>query len=234
MLRRSLAYAIADAGRAVGVLVRQIGGVRTLRDYPGSGRDPLQPTDAATQRQALELIAHNVLSIDGLAVTPTLQRRLAPDFDDRGDNPALPTDYPVPQRLLDLQRAVLNQLMSDAVAARILDSVGKADRPEAAFQLSELYARLNRDIWSELAKGGNISATRRELQREHLNRVANSLLRPSPQARADARSLLRVQAQQLQVQLDKALKRRAPMDAETRAHLQDSADTLSQALSAKL
>jgi hypothetical protein len=234
VLRRSLSYAIADAGRAVGVLVRQIGGVRTLRDYPGSGRDPLVPTDPATQRQALELIAHNVLSIDGLAVTPTLQRKLAPDFDDRVDNPSLTTDYSVPQRLLDLQRAVLNQLMSDAVAARILDSVGKADRPQAAFQLSELYARLNRDIWSELAKGGNISATRRELQRDYLNRVANSLFRPNPQARADARSLLRVQAQQLQLQLDKSLKRQTPMDAETRAHLQDSADTLSQALSAKL
>ena len=154
MLRRSLAYAIADAGRAVGVLVRQIGGVRTLRDHPGSGRDPLKPTDAATQRQALALIAHNVLSIDSLAVTPALQRRLVPDFDDRGDNPALPTDYPVPQRLLDLQRAVLNQLMSDTVAARILDSVGKTDRPDLAFQLSELYARLNRDIWTELGKGG--------------------------------------------------------------------------------
>jgi len=234
VLRRSLSYAIADAGRAVGVLVRQIGGVRTLRDHPGSGRDPLLPTTVATQRHALELIAHNVLSIDGLAVTPTLQRKLAPDFDDRVDNPLLPTDYSVPQRLLDLQRAVLNQLMSDTVAARILDSVGKADRPEAAFQLSELYGRLNRDIWSELAKGGNVSATRRELQRDHLNRVANSLFRPNPQARADARSLLRVQAQQLQVQLDKALKRSAAMDAETRAHLQDSADTLSQALSAKL
>ena len=234
VLRRSLGYAIADAGRAVGVLVRQIGGVRTLRDHPGSGRDPLKPTDAATQRQALELIAHNVLSIDGLAVTPALQRRLAPDFDDRGENPGLPTDYPVPQRLLDLQRAVLNQLMSDAVAARILDSVGKSDRPEAAFQLSELYARLNRDVWTELGQGGSISATRRELQRDHINRVANSLIRPSPQSRADARSLLRVQALQLQAQLDKALKRSAPMDAETRAHLQDSAETLSQALSAKL
>jgi hypothetical protein len=234
VLRRSLAYAIADAGRAVGVLVRQIGGVRTLRDHPGSGRDPLLPTDAHTQRQALELIASSVLSIDGLAVTPALQRRLAPDFDDRGDNPALPTDYPVPQRLLDLQRAVLNQLMSDAVAARILDSVGKADRPEAAFHLSELYERLNRDIWSELPKGGNISATRRELQRDHVNRVATSLVRPNPMARADARSLLRMQALQLQLQIDKALKQRVPMDAETRAHLLDSADTLAQALSAKL
>jgi hypothetical protein len=234
VLRRSLAFAIADAGRAVGVLVRQIGGVRTLRDYPGSGRDPLQPTDATTQRQALALIAHDVLSIDGLAVTPTLQRRLAPDFDERAEIPGLPTEYSVPQRLLDLQRAVLNQLMSDAVAARILDSVGKFERPEAAFQLSELYTRLNRDVWSELAHGGSISATRRELQREHVNRLANAMLRPSPQARADARSLMRVQALQLQQQLEKALRRRALMDAATRAHLQDSADTLSQALSAKM
>ena len=234
VLRRSLAYAIADAGRAVGVLVRQIGGVRTLRDHPGSGRDPLKPTDAATQRAALELIAHNVLSIDGLAVTPMLQRRLAPDFDDRGENPALPTDYPVPQRLLDLQRAVLAQLMSDAVAARILDSVGKADQPATAFQLSELYARLNRDVWAELGKGGSISTTRRELQREYLNRMAGTLLRPSPQTRADARSLLRAQALQLQSQLDKVLKHPARMDAETRAHLQDCADTLAQALNAKV
>ena len=59
------------------------------------------------------------------------------------------------------------------------------------------------------------------------------MLRPAAQTRADARSLLRVQALELQAQLDKALKRRHTMDAATRAHLQDSAETLSQALSAK-
>ena len=170
-----------------------------------------------------------------MAVTPALQRRLAPDFDERREIPGLATDYSVPQRLLDLQLAVLNQLMSDAVAARLLDSVGKVDRPEASFQLAELYERLNRDIWSELASGGNIAATRRELQREYVNRVANAMLRPSPHARADARSLMRVQALQLQQQLDGALKRGgAKMDATTRAHLQDSANTLAQSLSAKM
>jgi hypothetical protein len=234
VLRRSLDYAIADAGRAVGVLVRQIGGVRTLRDFPGSGRDPLRPVDAATQREALDLIARNVLSVEGLAVTPALQRRLAPDFEDRDEVPGLSTDYAVPQRLLDLQRAVLSQLMSDSVATRILDSVGKADRPEAAFQLSELYARLSRDVWSELAQGGSIAASRRDLQREHVNRMASAMLRPSPTARADARSQLRVQALLLLRQLELASRRRGGLDAETRAHLQDSADTLAQAISAKM
>ena len=234
VLRRSLGYAIADSGRAVGVLVRQIGGVRTLRDYPGTGRDPLQPVDVLTQRQALDLIARHVLSTEGLTVSPALQRRLAPDFEDRSEIPGLPTDFSVPQRLLDLQRAVLAQLMSDAVAARILDSERKADRPEAAFQLAELYARLSHDVWSELASGGNIAAARRELQREHVNRLANALLRPNPQARADARGLLRLEAQALSAQLSKAAKRTQKLDTQTRAHLQDSADTLNEALSAKL
>ena len=37
VLRRSIAYALRDLGRTSNVLARQIGGVRTLRDAPGSG-----------------------------------------------------------------------------------------------------------------------------------------------------------------------------------------------------
>ena len=53
VLRRSVGYAVGDVGRASTMLARQIGGVRTLRDAPGSGRDPLQPVPAAQQREAL-------------------------------------------------------------------------------------------------------------------------------------------------------------------------------------
>jgi hypothetical protein len=237
VLRRSIGFALADVTRAVGVLTRQIGGVRTLRDFPGSGRDPLLPVPAAVQRKALDLMAGAVLAADGLSLSPALQRRLAPDFLDRGETLSQPTDYGLPQRMLDLQRAVLNYLMSDNVAARILDSVAKFDRAGDAFALSEVYARLSRDIWSELGSrapaGLAITAPRRELQREHVNRVAGALLRPSPQARADARGLLREQAQALLVRLDNAARRTAGSDAETRAHLADSSDTLRQALQAR-
>jgi len=233
VLRRSLAYAIADVTRAVATLARQIGGVRTLRDFPGSGRDPLQPVDAAVQRQALDLIAGAVLASGGLEISPALQRRLVPDFLEREEF-SLPTDYAVPQRLLELQRAVLGYLMSDTIAARILDSVGKFDRPAEAFQLSALYARLNGEVWSELGRNQAITAPRRELQREHVNRLAASLLRPSPQARADARALQRVQARELLAQLESSLRRRGTLDAETAAHLADAADTLRLALVAPI
>jgi hypothetical protein len=228
VLRRSLNYALGDAARAVGVLVRQIGGVRTLRDYPGSGRDPLQPVPASLQRSALEVIAGTVLAADGLKLSAPLQRRLAPDYLERAEI-GVSTDYSLPTRLFELQRAVLGYLMSEWIAQRVLDSVGKFDHPAEAFQLRELYDRLTQDVWSELKTGAAITPARRELQREHLNRLAFMALRPA--ARVDARAVLRDQARTLLPRLEAAA-RRADVDADTRAHLGDSADTLKRALSA--
>ena len=231
VLRRSLAFALSDVARAVGLLTRQIGGVRTLRDHPGSGRDPLQPVDAVLQREALDEVVRAVLAADGLALSPALQRRLAPDFLERGEF-AIPTDFALPQRLLDLQRGVLGYLMGETLAARVLDSAAKFDRPEQALPLAEVYARVGREVWSELDRGGPIAPERRELQREHLNRLAAALLRP--QARADARALVRAQSRALLARLQRAGSTGAARDAATRAHLDDAIDTLRQALAARL
>ena len=233
VLRRSIGYAINDATRAVGVLVRQIGGVRTLRDYPGSGREPLMPVAASLQREAIDLIARSVLSPEGLTLTPALQRRLAPDFLDRAEG-GVATEFSVQQRLLDLQRAVLNYLMSDVIAVRILDSVGKFDNPTDAYQLTELHQRLAADVWTELAGGGVISPARRDLQRDHLNRLSLAVVRPSGSGRADVRGVMREQARALLSRLDEALRKRSAIDVATRAHLADSADTLRQALAAAI
>ncbi len=241
VLRRAIGYAVRDAGRAAGILARQIGGVRTLRDYPGSGRDPLLPVGAAQQRQALDVLARGVLAADAFQLSPALQRKLAPDYTDRtaavfdaGDPGA--TDYSIAGVVLGMQRALLAQLMSDGVATRLLDSEGKVDARSgsaSAFRLSELYTRLTKEVWSELGKSGDIATSRRELQREHVNRVSSMLLRPTASSRADARSLLRVEAQGLLARINSANKR-AGLSAEARAHLSDSADTLTQSLQAKL
>ena len=238
VLRRSLNYAVRDVGRASGILLRQIGGLRTLRDFPGSGRDPLQPVSPAAQREALDALAKGLLAADSFVVSPALQRRLAPDFQERSDalfsgEASVSTDFSLTQTVVELQRALLAQLMSDGVATRILDSQGKASKREDAFQLSELYGRLERDVWSELQAKGDIPASRRELQREYVNRLSGLLLRPGASSRADARALLRQQAQGLLAHIQGAA-RRGDLSAEARAHLADSADTLSQALSARL
>jgi hypothetical protein len=223
-------------GRAAGILTRQIGGVRTLRDHAGSGRDPLAPLPAAQQREALDLLASGFLSADSFKLSPALQRRLAVDFQERGEALARgesvgSTDYSPNVQVLELQRAVLNQLMSDPVASRLLDSETK--EPKEALRLSELYRRLHQSVWSELSAPGDIPAPRRELQREHVNRLAGLVLRPAALSRADARSLMRAEVQALLARINAAA-RRSGLSPEAQAHLHDSADTLSQALSAKL
>jgi hypothetical protein len=239
VLRRSIGYALRDTARASGILARQIGGVRTLRDYPGSGRDPLMPVSAAAQREALDLLARGLLSPDSFVLSPTLQRRMAPSFQERsdalfaGDGPVA-TDYSLASQVLDMQRALLGALMNDAVAQRLLDSEGKGDASAPPLRLAELYQRLGSEVWSELKSAtGDIAASRRELQREHLNRLASLVLRPSTLTRADARSLVRAQAQDLLARID-AAKQRKGLSAEARAHLQDGADTLRQTLAAPL
>lgn len=242
VLRRAVSYAVRDAARAAGILQRQIGGLRTLRDHAGTGRDPLQPVPASLQRQALETLSTGVLSPAGLQASPTLQRRLAPDFAERGDaaldgGTMVPTDFAPANMVLDLQRALLSQLMSEGLAARVLDNQAKVDPKrtgaDKAFQLSELYARLTRDVWLEVGSGGDIAPARRDLQREHLNRLANLLLRPASQSRADARGLVRLEAQALLQRIDRA-RTGAGLSPEARAHLNDSADSLREALAAKL
>lgn len=235
VLRRAIGFAVRDAGRATGVLLRQIGGLRTLRDFPGSGRDPLQPVPAAAQREALELVATQVLSAGSLRISPSLARKLGPDYMERWDSAEsnVPTDFSLEGLVLDMQRAALNQLMSDAVAARLLDAQAKADKPKDALPLSEVYARLSREVWSELGSRSDIPSIRRELQREYVNKVAGALVRPSAGSRADARSLLRAEARSL-VERIEAHRKQPSLSAEAKAHLADSAELLRLALAAPL
>jgi hypothetical protein len=240
VLRRTVSYALRDVSRAAAALSRQIGGVRTLRDFPHSGRDPLSPVPAAKQRAALDLLAGSLLSTDSFRISPALARKLAPDFQERTDavfdgdpNASVQTDFSFDDQVVSLQRAVLTQLMSDTVMSRIVDSEAKF-QPGQAFHISELFDRLDGAVWSELkARRGDIGPLRRELQRDYVNRLAGLLLQPSVLERSDARSLLRVQARSLLDRVRVASRRRG-LSEEARAHLADCADTLAQALDARL
>jgi hypothetical protein len=239
VLKRSVSYALRDVARAANVLSRQIGGVRTVRDAPGTGRDPLTPVPVAEQREALDVITGSLLAADSFRVSPALQRKLGTDFSERleallGGEGSAQTDYSPSEQVLGLQRALLAVLMSDAVATRLLESSEKAPSGAGrALRMPELYGRLTQAVWSELDGRGDIAPLRREVQRDHVNRIAALLIRPGASSRADTRSIVRQQARAL---LDKihVASRRPGLSEEARAHLQDSADSLEQALSARL
>jgi hypothetical protein len=238
-LRRSMGYAMTDLARAGQALTRQIGGIHTRRDFAGSGRAPLEPVDAPTQRAALKLLINAFLAPNSLPVSPQLESRLAIDYLARTDaleegNASVATDYAYAQALLELQRGILNPLMSEEVGNRLLDH---ADATPRAFTLSELHQTLQAAIWSRKPMGDAPTreqpALRRNLQREHVTRLAALLLRPSLASRADGRVVVREQARGLLRQL-RADAARAGLDAVTRAHLADCADLLERAINAPL
>ena len=239
LLRRSVSYAIRDVARSANVLARQIGGVRTVRDAPGTGRDPLSPVPVAEQREALDLITGSLLSADSFRVSPALQRKLGTDFAERwdairgGDGNAQ-TDYSPSEQVLGLQKALLGVLMSDTVATRLIESTEKAPSGTTrALRMPELYTRLTHAVWSDLDGPGDIAPQRREVQRDHVNRIAAILVRPGASSRSDTRSVVRQQAKALLEKL-RGAGRKGGLSDESRAHLADSADTLEQALNARL
>jgi Met-zincin/Domain of unknown function (DUF5117) len=238
-LRRSVRYALNDVARAAHVLSRQIGGVRTVRDGPGTGRDPLTPVPVGVQRAALDLITGSLLAADSFRVSPELQRRLGTDFSERlealfGGDGSAQTDYSPSAQVLGMQRALLAVLMGDTVATRLLESSEKAPAGTTrALRMPELYSRLSQAVWSELDGSGDIAPLRREVQRDHVNRISAVLLRPGASTRADTRSVVRAQARLLLERI-KVASHRAGLSEEARAHLADSADSLEQAMSARL
>ena len=88
-------------------------------------------------------------------------------------------------------------------------------------------------IWSELRSGRNIDRLRRNLQREYLKRIQTLLTKGSPALPADALSLVRLHATQLQGTL-RVASQRPGLNTETRAHLAESLSGLSEALRATM
>ena len=234
LLRRRVTYALRDVGRTSQILLRQVGGLVTRRHVSSGGRDPLDPLPAATQRAALELIAHELLSPQTLSLSPALQRRMAPDYFERLEGSGARTDFSIADTLLSLQRLVLNTLMADGLAERMLDNIDRTrDRRETPLPLREMHQRLKDAVWGSpvTAPQGDDAPWRRNLQREHVNRLSALVVR-SASNRADVRAVVREQARSLLTTL-----RSHPWGAPSstsEAHRRDCIETLERALDASV
>ena len=227
-LTRSFASGFRQMTRAATLVAKYVGGVKHVRDRAGSGRPLYEPTPAAKQREALTLVTDGLLRAESFRLGPELVSRLSIDHFERAVNP----DVSIANGVLNLQKAVLDVLLADSVAQRLLDSQDKVAKPAALLQLSELYDTLQSAIWSELRSGAEITPLRRNLQREHLKRLASMLVRPAATSPADGRSLQRENALQLSRQIQAALTKQKSKEA--KAHLAESLATLTEAIKAPL
>ncbi len=227
-LRRSFEYGLNQFSRAIPPTLKYVGGITFLRDHAGTGRVTYAPIAVARQREALNLITSSLFKPESFKITPDLLTRLAPDNFERLNR----NHVSVASKVLALQSGALDQLMNDGTAHRLLDSQEKVKDSKDVLSLAQLHEALQAAIWAELKGGKDISAMRRNLQREHVKRLAAALVRPAPSMPADARSLQRQTASSLQKDIQAALPSMASKEA--RAHLSESLATLNEALKASL
>ena len=146
---------------------------------PAAAAIRCMPVPAAKQREALDLLAarraggRRLRAVAGAAARAWRPTSRSAPTRFGGDGP-VGTDFSLAAAACSsMQRALLGQLMSDGVAARMLDSEAKADEAGRTHSACpSCIGRLTREVWSELGASGDIPAPRRELQREHVNRSA--------------------------------------------------------------
>jgi hypothetical protein len=235
--RRNLRRGLRQVAGAVTPLSKYVGGIYTSRQVAGNANGALfRPVPAAQQREALTLLTHEVFSSDSFRFDPAFMTRLGVDQLDRGIDARSPTlngDFSLASTVLGIQRATLDQLMGDGVAARLADAETKVADRRQLLSLAEVHSRVADSVWSELRTGSEIDSLRRNLQREHVRRVATGLVRASTPVAADVRAVNRQVAVKLQADLQRALGN-PKLSAVTRAHLAESAALLGEALKAPM
>jgi len=234
--RRNLQRGLNNMQSVVGMVAKHVGGAYTSRQLAGAGQPAIAPVPGARQREALDLLVSEVFASSSFRFDPKFMSRLGVNHLDRFGMGRfqVATDFSLAAAVGTIQRSALDTLMSDSLAARLADAEVKVADTRTLLGYAEVQQRLADAAWSEL-KGSNreIDSLRRNLQREHLRRLAGALVRPASAAAADVRSVHRMVAQKLEADLKRAAA--APGWNDTaRAHLAESAQTLAEALRAPL
>jgi hypothetical protein len=237
--RRNLQRGLNYYAFTVPLVAKYVGGTYTSRALAGAQQPLLVPVPAAKQREALNLVLGEVFSTGSLRFDPKFMSRLGVEQLERtGPGRFVSnTDYSLSEAVLGIQRGALDALMSDNLASRLADAETKVADTRALLSYADVQAQIGTATWSELKAGrkggGEIDSMRRNLQREHLRRLAGGLLRPSASVATDVRAVHRQVALRLESELKAALAA-GGWTSIAQAHLADCLATLTEALRAPL
>ncbi len=196
------------------------------------------PVSLLKQRQALTKLQEYVFAENAFSFSPQLLNQLAPSRWEHWGNsaPNNRLDYPIHDRILSFQSAILRSLLASDRLNRLQDIELKT-LPGEALSIPELFDTLQTGIWTEVFAPGEpkpISSIRRSLQREHLNILLQMML-GTTNTPEDGRTLAWYELRQIQKAIDVRLKQLSEsLDIYTLAHLEASGDRITKALNAQL
>ena len=252
-LNNGFSVLLGQFGNAAYIASAYVGGQHVARDAKGGdkARDPATPVDFAEQRDALKFLVDNFLTDKHFHFSPQLLRRLTNEqWSDWGSGGfyfgGSGTD--VFRRILAIQSIALNHCLDASVLRRIQNQSLLAENGEKPLEIAEVFRSLTDGVWSTMDGGkGSTEIIRRNLQREHLQKLCRIVLgeRPDPFGSmfgfvifsgsgnypADARSLAIAHLNEVQGKIEKALE--GTPDEATKAHLIECQALIQKCLNAQ-
>lgn len=267
-LRQAFNMLLGQYGDGAHLISRFVAGEHMHRDHKADpdGRDPLVPVKPAKQREALKFLQEHILTDKTFQFPPQLLRKLAADRWVHWGNERVfgsSVEYPLHERILAIQRVVLEHFFDAEVLSRIQNNSLKVDKSEQPLTIAEVFRSVTDGIWSdwpatptgaadankETAKPVTTTIVRRNLQREHLKNLSALVLGNKsddggPLARLfgssssvppDARSLARMHLREINRRVEGALAGKvSAVDETTRAHLEECHEQIAKVLAASV
>ena len=247
--RRGYELTLSLQTRAASMMANWVGGAFVNRDKKGDpgDRPPVEVVPAEHQRVALKFVIDTTFNDEAYGLTPKLLERMTVDkwldggFSLGSSNEAT---WPIHDRILGVQASALTWLMNPTTLRRVYDNELRLPHDQDALTLPELLNTINAAVWTEIdvecPDGRNdrkpmISSLRRNLQREHMQRLVDLILDTGDDTAASKpiSNLARMELRSLVDRIDKRLKKcGAKMDAYSKAHLIETKERIARALEA--
>jgi hypothetical protein len=221
-------------------LTKWIGGIYHVRAHVGDpgGVLPYRVVEYEKQKRALDIIKNKLFHPDALTFEPDFIRKLQIDrfmdfasreeIERQATQGKLRLDFSLAFYLKRSYQRVLNLLYDPVRLHRIQDN--ELRTKERRLTLEDYLSELHSAIWEEMETGEAIGSYRRILQREYLNTVTRTVLKPTPLVSGDALAISRYQLKQLDKNIADYLSRDPKVDLMTRSHLDSCSDIINETL----
>ncbi len=252
--RRGYQVTLSTQTGVMNMMAGWLGGSFVHRDHKGDpgDRKPLEIVDAAKQREALAFVLENSFYDKAFGLTPELLARMSVERWSEDRSARQEPTYPVHDEIAGLQATAMTWLLNPTTLRRVYDAELAAGPEVDVLTLPELLDSVSKAAWEELGFGGNggkareasfakvkaftvrtpaISSLRRNLQREHLQRMLDLALQKGTSSSTRTIALLaRMTLENLSKSIDAGLDE--DLDAYTRSHLADAKARIAKALDA--
>lgn len=216
--------------QALAIASTWVGGSYENYDFKGDpgSRPPVEDVPAEKQRRALDYILENAFRDDVFGLSSDLVRHLGKEYwwDAKGIDELLEDpSYTVHDTVGGVQAVALTFLLNPTKLRRVYDNEYRTDAADE-LTMAELVGKVSEAVWA-----GEQSSFRRNLQREHVERLTDLALleSTSPSLRAIS-TLAANELRKVDARAEKALGQKS--DAYAEAHLTDLRARIARTLEA--